>query len=99
MKFWPLNPYHKRSDWKTWLTESFSEAPTSKLQNNKKIPAVEACRNGAKLNYVHPPMVLSKIFDRSINSHVNFTGKNKVDCTMWAESCALISQKQQNSFQ
>ena len=42
-----------RSDWKTWLAESFSEAPTSKLKK-KTIPAAKACRNGAKLNYVHP---------------------------------------------
>ena len=28
--------------------------------------AAEAYKNGAKLNYVHPPMVLSKISDRSI---------------------------------
>ena len=28
--------------------------------------AAEACRNEAKLNYVHPPMVVPKIFDFSI---------------------------------
>ena len=50
MKFWP-NPYYKRSDWKTWSAERFSEALTSKLWN-KKIHAAEAYRNGAKLNYI-----------------------------------------------
>ena len=65
MKFWPLNSYYMRSDWKIWLAKRFYEALTSKLWN-KKIHAAEACRNGAKLNYVHPPMVLSKIFNRSI---------------------------------
>ena len=28
LKFWP---YYKRSDWNTWLAESFSETPTSTL--------------------------------------------------------------------
>ena len=37
MKFWPLNPYYKRSVWKTWLSERFSEALTSKLWNKKNI--------------------------------------------------------------
>ena len=54
MKFWPLNSYYKRSDWKIWLAERYSEALTSKLWNKKKIHAAEAYRNGAKLNYVHP---------------------------------------------
>ena len=66
MTFWPLNPYCKRSNWKTWLSERFSEAVTSKLWNNKKIHPSKAYRNGAKLNYAHLAMALSKIFDRSI---------------------------------
>ena len=48
-----------------WPAERLSEALTSKLWN-KKIHAAEAYRNVAKLNYVHPPMVLSIFFDRSI---------------------------------
>ena len=36
MKFWPLNPYYKRFDWKTWLSERFSEAPTIKLWNKQE---------------------------------------------------------------
>ena len=35
MKFCPLNPYYKRSDLKTCLSERFSEAPLSKLWNKK----------------------------------------------------------------
>ena len=45
--------------------------------------AAEAYKNGAKLNYVHPPMVLSKNL-RQIHlqdSHMKFTGKNKADNT------------------
>ena len=65
MKFWPLNPYYKRLNWKTYLAKIFSEALTSNLWN-KKVHTAEAYRDGAKFNYIHPPMVLSKIFDRSI---------------------------------
>ena len=36
MKFWTLNPYYKRSDWKTWLSERFYEALTNKLWIKKK---------------------------------------------------------------
>ena len=35
------------------MSKSLAEALTSKLLN-KKIHAVETCRNGAKLNYIHP---------------------------------------------
>ena len=80
MKFWPLNPYYKRSDWKTWLAESFSEAPTSSFKI-KKIPAAEVCWNGAKLNYVHPPMVFSKIFDRSIYVIATWNSWEKIKST------------------
>ena len=43
----------------------------------KKIPATEPCRNGAKLNYVHPSMVLSKVFDRSIYVIAMWNSKEK----------------------
>ena len=36
MKFWPLNPSYKKSDWKTWLSERFSEALTTKFWNKKQ---------------------------------------------------------------
>ena len=52
--FWPLNPYYKRCNLKTWQSERYSEALTSKLWSKKTIHAAEAYKNGAKLNYVHP---------------------------------------------
>ena len=99
-KLWPLDPYYKRSDWKTWLSERSSEPLKSKLW--KKIHAVEVYQNRVKLNQIHPPMDLSKIFSRSKSSwdsHVKFKGKNKVSHTRWAKLCSLIGQKWQNSFQ
>ena len=36
MKFWPLNPYEKRSDWKPCVSGNFSEPLTSTLWNKKK---------------------------------------------------------------
>ena len=33
------------------------------------------------------------------DSYVRFSGKNKVDNTMWGKSCDLIGQNRQNSFQ
>ena len=36
MIFCPLNPYYKRSHWKTQVAERFSEALISKLWNKKK---------------------------------------------------------------
>ena len=77
MKFWPLNPYYKRSDWKTWLAESFSEAQHLSFKIKKK-PNAKACRNGAKLNYVHPSMVSSKIFDRSIYVIATWNSREKI---------------------
>ena len=71
MEFCRLNPYYKGSDWKTWLSERFSEALTSKLWNKKK-HAAEDYRNGVKSNYVHP-----YLRDRS----KKFTRKNKVGNT------------------
>ena len=59
MEFWPWNSSYKRSDWKIWLAERFSEALTSKIWN-KKIHAAKAYRNGAKLNYVHPLWLYQK---------------------------------------
>ena len=78
MKLWPLSPYHKRSDSKIWLSESFFRALTSKLWN-KKIHAAKTYRNGAKLNYIYTPMVLLKLFwlIHLKESHVKFTGKKK----------------------
>ena len=82
MKFWPLNPYYKRSNWKTWLSERFFETLTSKLWNNKKIHAAEAYRNGPKLNYVHLPKVLSKMLDRSIYGIATWNSREKIKPTI-----------------
>ena len=59
MTFRPLNSYYKRSDWETCLSERFSEAQTSKLWNKER-HAAEVYRNGAKLNYIHPPRFYQK---------------------------------------
>ena len=73
MKFWPLNPYYKRPDWETWLSERFSEALTSKLWN-KKI-----------LNYWNWIMFTPYGSTKNLrqiqlrDSHVKFSGKNKVN--------------------
>ena len=66
MKFWPLNSYYKRSDSKVWLAEDFLKLKKLSFEIKKKIHVAEAYRNGVKLNYVHPHMALSKIFNRSI---------------------------------
>ena len=44
-------------------------------------------------------MVLSKIFDRSIQGIATWNSQEKIGNTMWAKLCDLIGQKQQNSFQ
>ena len=54
-----------RSDWKTWPSERFSEAQTSKFWN-EKIQTGEAYRNGAKLNYAHPLYGYIKNLQQSI---------------------------------
>ena len=76
MKISPLNTCYKRPNWKTWLSQRFYEALTSKLWN-KKIHAAKAYRNGAKLNYVHPPMVLSKIFEDPCKAKPRETHRKK----------------------
>ena len=88
IKFWPLNPYYKRSDWKIWLSERFSEAVTSKHWDKKIHPAKPW--NGAKLNYVHPPFGFIKSLRQNYlrKSHVKFMRKNKVAKTM----CAKLTQ-------
>ena len=112
VKVWPLNPYYKRSDWKTWLAERFSEALTYKF-GNKKIHTAEAYWNGVKLNYIHSPppppppphtspahgMIKNLWQIHSRDHHMEFTGKNKVGNTTRAKLHGLIGQKWQISFQ
>ena len=57
MKFWPLNPYYKRSNWKNLTSRKILWSLTSKLWN-KKIHTAEAYWNGAKLNYWILPVFL-----------------------------------------
>ena len=38
----------------------------------------KAYRNGAKLNYIHSPMVLSKFFDRSIQGIATWNSREKI---------------------
>ena len=76
VKFWPLNPYDKRSDWKTWQAERFSEGLTSKLWNEKNT----YCRSlpkWSKIKLYSPPYDLIKNLWQihSRDSHVEFTGK------------------------
>ena len=60
MKILPLNSYSTRVP-----IEKMLRASDVKLWN-EKIHGVEACWNGAKLNYIcSAPMVLSKIFNTS----------------------------------
>ena len=100
MKFWPLNPYYKRSEWKTWLAESFSETPTSKLYNKKKYLLLKLVEMEQSWIMFTPYGFIKNLWQIHLsNSHMKFTWGNKVDNTTWAKSHALIGQKQQNSFQ
>ena len=51
--------------------------------------AAEACRNEAKLNYVHPPMVVPKIFDFSIWQIATCNSREKIKSAIPREqNCA-----------
>ena len=89
MKFWP---YNKRSDWKTSLAERFSEALTSKLWNKKKY-----CQNW--IIFTPYGLIKNLLQIHSRDSHMEFTGKNKVGNTTWTKLCGLIGRKRQSSFQ
>ena len=78
MKFWPLNPYYKRSDWKTWLAERISEALTSNF-SNKKNTCCRSLQKWREIELYSPPYGFIKNL-RQIqlrNSHMKFTGKKK----------------------
>ena len=100
VKFWPLNTYYKRSDWKTWLAERFSEALTSKLWNKKN----KYCRSLPKwskieLYLLHYGLIKNLWQIHSRDSHIEFTGKDEVGNTTWPKLGGLIGQERQNSFQ
>ena len=99
MKFWPLSPCYKRSNWKTWLSGRFSEALTSKFSNKKEILA--------KLTKMEQNWIMFTLLwfhQKSSTIHLGdslrkFTGKNEVSNTTWAKFHSLIVRKRQNSFQ
>ena len=78
-----------------FLAPIFWKGLTVNFKKNFGIPILLECNKKVKLSL--QVYVTSHLF--SSNSHVKFTGKNKVDNTLWAKSCAMIGQKQQNSFQ
>ena len=100
MKFWPLHPYYERSDWKTWLSERFSEVLTSKLWN-KKNTYCQSLPKWSEIELYSLPYGFIKILWQihTGDSHVEFTGKNKVGNTTWPKLWCLIGQRWQNSFQ
>ena len=79
MKFWPFNPYYKRSDWNTSLAKRFSEILMSKLRNKNTY-----CQSLLKWSEIelYSPSWYSLIRNlwqiHSRHSHVEFTGKIKL---------------------
>ena len=103
MKFWPLNPYYKRSDWKTLLAERFSEVLTSKLWN-KKNTYCWSLSKWSEIELYSPPYCLIKNLwqNHGKDSHVEFTGKNKsrqyhVSKIMWLDWSKMAKQFSVNS--
>ena len=78
VKFWPLNPYYKRSDWKTLLAESFSEALTSKLWNKKKYILPKLTEMERNWIIFTPYGTIKNLWQiHSRDCHVEFTAKIK----------------------
>ena len=98
MKFWPLNPFHKRSDWKTWLSERFSEALTSKLWNEKEYMLPKLTEMEWNWIMFFPYGFIKNLWQIHLrNRHVKFTGKHKVGNTMWGKLRNLIGEKQKKT--
>ena len=55
MTFCLLNPYYKISEGKTWLSERFSEAPTSKLWNKKIYICCRSLQKWSEIELYSPP--------------------------------------------
>ena len=96
MKFWPLNSYYKRSDWKIWLAERFSEALTSKLWS-KKNTCCWSLQKWSEIELCSPSYGFIKNLQQIHlrDSQMKFTGKNKISNTTWTKLCGLIGQKWQ----
>ena len=63
--------------------------------------ADEAYRNGLKLNYVQPPMILSKISHIIFHlkdSHMKFMGQNEVDNTSVQNCMTWLAKKGKTVF-
>ena len=100
MKFWALNSYYNRSDWKIWQVQRFSEALTSKLYNKKKYKLPKLTEMQQNLIMFTSYGFIKNLWQIHLkDSHMKLTRKNKVGNTKWAKLCGLIGQKQQNSFQ
>ena len=90
MKFWPLNPYEKRSEWKTQLSERFSEALTSKLWNKKNV-CWRSLQKWAEIELCSTPYDFIKNLPHIFlkDSHRKFMGQNEVhntsvqNCMTW----------------
>ena len=82
MKFWPLNPYYKRCDWKTWLEKAFLKLQhlTFKIKKSYLLPKLAEM----EWNWIMfaPPMVLSKIFNRSIYIIATWNSQEKIKSTI-----------------
>ena len=90
-----LNPYYKRFDWKTWLSDFL------KLYHlSFEMHVGKARRNGPTLNYVHSPVVYQKsLTDLFKECHWKLSEKNELLNTTWTKSHGFIDQKHQNSFE
>ena len=98
MKFWPLKPYYKRSDWKNWLAFLKLQHLSFKIKKKYLLPQLaEMVWNWIMFTPIW--FYQKSSLDPLRNSHMKFTGKNKVGNSMWAKSCTLIGQKWQNNFQ
>ena len=101
MTFWPLNSYYKRSDWKTWLAERFSEALTFKLWNKKKKKYMLPKLIKMERNWIIfiPHGFIKNLWQIHLrNSCVKFTGKYKVGNATWARLCGLIGPTNKTVF-
>ena len=81
-----LNPYYKRSNWKTWPSQIFSEALTFNLWKNKKkmLPKFTGMEeNGILFTPYSFIKNLQQIHLRE--SHMKFTGKIHVIKIMWLD--------------
>ena len=99
MKCWSLSLYYKRSDWKSWLSERFSETLISKLRN-KKNTCRRSLQKWSNIELYSSPMVLLKIFDRSIYGIATWNSQEKIKVgnTTWGKVAQLDWSKMPKQF-